>query len=137
MKVVLDTNVFISGIHWSGSSEKILRHWMEDRFTLVSSLPIIEELVKVLRSFKVPLDAEDISWWENLILEKSILVIPLQHIDIIKNDAEDNKFLEAAVEGEALYIISQDKHLLNVKEYQGMKIYHPDEFLTMLRSQNR
>lgn len=132
MKVVLDTNVFISGIHWTGSSEKILRAWMEDKFESVSSLPIIEEIVRVLMNFKIPLDADDISWWESLILEKSLVVVPTEEVDIVKNDPDDNKFIEAALEAQAEYIVSQDKHLLSIKEYNGIKIVHPEEFLKLL-----
>jgi len=58
VKAVLDTNVFISGIHWSGVSEKILRAWFLGKFELVSSIPIIEELKKTLISFKIPLDVD-------------------------------------------------------------------------------
>ena len=112
MRVVFDTNVFVSGIHWTGSSEKILRIWMEGKFELVSSLPIIQEIVRVLANFKVPLDAEDILWWESLILEKSMLVIPTEEVDVVKNDPDDNKFIEAALEAKADFIVSQDKHLL-------------------------
>jgi len=104
MRIVLDTNVFVSGIHWAGSSEKVLRAWMNEDFELVSSLPIIEELIRILLSFKIPLDPEDISWWESLILEKSILVIPTEKVDVVK-DPEDNKFIEAALEGKADYIV--------------------------------
>lgn len=131
MRIVLDTNIFVSGIHWTGLSEKILRAWIEGKFELISSLPIIDEMVKVLMSFKVPLELEDISWWESLILEKSIVIIPTEKIDIIK-DKDDNKFLEAALEGKANFIISQDKHLLILKEYRGIKIIHPNEFLKLL-----
>ncbi len=131
MRVVLDTNVFISGIHWTGSSEKILRTWMNNEFELVSSLPIIEELVRILMSFKVPLESEDISWWETLILEKSILVIPTKKVSIV-SDPDDNKFVEAALEGKAEYIVSQDKHLLVLKEYQAIKILHPNDFLKLI-----
>ena len=112
MRVVLDTNVFVSGIHWAGSSEKILRAWMDGKFELVSSLPIIEEIVRILANFKFPLDADNISWWESLILEKSLVVVPSEEVDIVKNDSDDNKFIEAALEAQAEYIICQDKHLL-------------------------
>ena len=132
MKVVLDTNIFVSGIHWSGSSEKILRAWMEGKFELVSSLPIIEEIIRVLTSFKIPLDADDISWWESLLLEKSLVVIPTEEVNIIKNDPDDNKFIEAALEAKTEYIVSQDKHLLVVKEYREIKIIPPEEFLRLL-----
>lgn len=61
MRVVLDTNIFVSGIHWTGSSERILRAWMDGKYELISSLPIIEEILRVLMNFKIHLDAEDIS----------------------------------------------------------------------------
>lgn len=126
---VLDTNIFVSGIHWNGASEKVLRAWLEGKFRHVSSVPIIDEIVRVLMTFKVPLEPEDISWWESLILEKSLLVFPIRHLEVVKNDPEDNKFIEAAVEGKAQFIVSQDRHLLDLKEYRGIKILHPDEFL--------
>ena len=132
MRVVLDTNVFISGIHWTGSSEKILRAWMNKEFELVSSLPIIDELVRILMSFKVPLEPDDISWWESLILEQSVIVVPIEKVDIVA-DPDDNKFVEAALEGKAEYIVSQDKHILVLKKYRGIKVLHPDEFLKLLR----
>jgi len=100
MRVVLDTNVFVSGIHWMGSSEKVLRAWINKEFELISSLPIIEELVRILMNFKVPLEPEDISWWESLMLEKSVIVVPTERINIV-SDPDDNKFVEAALEGMA------------------------------------
>lgn len=133
MKAVLDTNVFISGIHWTGSSEKILRAWILGKFKHITSVPIIEEIVKVLMAFKVPMDSASISWWESLILEKSTIVFPEEEIKLIKDDPDDDKFIEAAVESNADYIVSQDKkHLLVVKEYRGIKIIHPDEFVKLL-----
>jgi len=131
MRIVLDTNIFVSGIHWIGSSEKILRLWIEGKLVLISSIPIIDEIVKVLMNFKVPLEPEDISWWESLILEKSIIVFPSEKVEIVV-DKEDNKFLEAALEGKVQYLVSQDKHLLVLKEYRGIKIVHPDEFLKII-----
>ena len=91
---------------------------MEEQFGHVSSVPIIDEVVRVLMAFKVPLEPEDISWWESLILEKSSLVFPGEHLEVVKNDPDDNKFIEAAVEGNAQYIVSQDRHLLDIKEYR-------------------
>ena len=62
MKAVLDTKVFVSGIHWNGSSDKVLRAWKEGKFEHVSSLEIIEEISRTLSNFKVPLSADDILW---------------------------------------------------------------------------
>ncbi len=82
--------------------------------------------------FKIPLDSADISWWESLILERSSIVFPSEKVEVVESDPEDNKFIEAALEGNAQYIVSQDKHLLNVKEHCGIKIISPDEFLKLL-----
>lgn len=133
IKAVLDTNVYVSGIHWTGSSEKILRAWIEGTFRNISSVPIIDEVTKVLMAFKVPLESTDISWWEGLILEKARLVFPTEEIKVIKDDPDDDKFIEAAVEGGAQYVVSQDKkHVLKLKEYKGIKMIHPDEFVKLL-----
>jgi len=69
---------------------------------------------------------------EYLILEKSIIVIPDNKLEIIKDDPDDNKFLEAAVQGKAEFIISQDKHLLKIIEYERIKIVHPKDFIKMI-----
>jgi len=66
-----------------------------------------------------------------LILEKSVIVVPTEKIDVV-SDPDDNKFVEAALEGMAQYIVSQDKHLLVLKEYHGVKVLNPDEFLKLL-----
>ncbi|MEK6913288.1 MAG: putative toxin-antitoxin system toxin component, PIN family [Nanoarchaeota archaeon] len=67
------------------------------------------------------------------ILEKFLqfltLINPTQQVDIIKEDIEDNKIIECAVESKADYILSYDKHLLNMKEYKGTKIIKPEEIL--------
>ena len=128
MRAVLDTNVFVSRIHWSGASEKVLRLWFLGKFKLISSAETIEEFVKIITSFKIPMKTEEILWWESLILEKSELVVPNEKITIVKDDPDDNKFIEAALEGKAEYIVTRDKHLLKIKEFKGIKIITPEEF---------
>lgn len=61
MKIVIDTNVFVSGIHWDSLSRGVLRAWQSGNVELISSLPIIQELTRVLRSFKIPMSPEDIA----------------------------------------------------------------------------
>lgn len=59
------------------------------------------------------------------------MVIPTEEFNVVL-DPDDNKFIEAAVEGKAEFIISQDKHLLILKNYKGIKILKPEEFLEIL-----
>ncbi|HLC64790.1 MAG TPA: putative toxin-antitoxin system toxin component, PIN family [Candidatus Nanoarchaeia archaeon] len=131
MKVVLDTNIFISGIHWSGGSEKILRAWFSGKFILVISPEIISEITETLASFRVPMEKEDIAWWKKALINKSLLVAPSFKVDVVKSDPDDNKFIEAALSGNADYIITQDKHLLDIKNYEGIAILPPNEFLAI------
>jgi len=133
MRVVLDTNVFISGIFWEGNfCSQIINAWKEKKFYLVSSIELIEELIKTLKYFKIQMLEEIIEEWRNLIISNSILVECSNKIDIIKEDPEDNRFLEAAIAGKADLIVSQDKHLLNLKEYDNIKILKPEEAILML-----
>ena len=128
MKSVLDTNVFISGIFWIGASNKVILNWKEGKFTLVTSLKTISELVKVLKDFKIKLPDEMIEEWIDLIVRNSIIAEPKEKIEAVKDDPKDNIFIETAVAGNADYIVTQDNHLLKLKEFGGIKILTPEEF---------
>ncbi|MDP3765639.1 MAG: putative toxin-antitoxin system toxin component, PIN family [Nanoarchaeota archaeon] len=132
MKVVLDTNILISGIFWKGSSNKIITNWKEGKFILVTSLEAISEIIKVLKDFKIKLSDEIIKEWIDLIVRNSIIVEPKEKIAIVKDDQKDSIFIETAVAGNVDYIISQDKHLLKLKEFRRIKIITPEEFLKLL-----
>ena len=128
MKVVLDTNIFISGIFWRGSSNKVILNWKEGKFTLVTSLKAVSEIIKVLKDFKIKLSDDMIKEWIDLIIRNSIIVEPKEKIAIVKDDSKDNIFIETAVAGNVDYIVSQDNHLLKLKEFRGIKIITPEEF---------
>ncbi|MBI2576657.1 putative toxin-antitoxin system toxin component, PIN family [Candidatus Woesearchaeota archaeon] len=128
MKVVLDTNVFISGIFWKGDSHRVITHWKEGQFTLVTSLEVVSEIIKVLKDFKIKLSDDMVKEWVDLIVRNSIMVEPKEKIAIVKDDPKDNIFIETAVAGYVDYIISQDNHLLKLKEFRGIKIITPEVF---------
>ena len=133
MIAVLDTNVFISGMFWEGNFwSQIIDKWKRREIELVSSLDIVGELVKTLKGFKIPMPEDMIEEWKNLIIKNSTIVESLSKIDLIMDDSEDNKFLEAAIDGKADLIISQDHHLLNLKEYKGIKIVKPEDAINLI-----
>lgn len=134
MRATIDTNVFVSGIFWEGNfCSQIIDKWKNKKFKLVSSIEIINELVKTLKDFKIQMPEEMIEEWRNLIIENSIIVEPTIKLNVIKEDSDDNKFLEASITGKVDIIISQDRHLLRLKEYQGIKIINPEEALLLLK----
>ena len=133
IRIVADTNIFISGIFWEGNfSSQVIDLWKGGKIELISSLPIVEEIIRNLRGFKIEMDEKNVKEWEQIILENAILVEPSEKLDIVKEDSDDNKFLEAAITGNAGYVITQDKHLLKIKEFQGIKIVKPEQFLEIL-----
>ncbi len=133
MRVILDTNVFVSGIFWEGNfCSQIIERWKNRKFELVSSIGIIDELIKTLRNFKIQMPEDMIEEWRNLIIENSIIIESTIKLNVIKDDPDDDKFLEIGVMGKADFIISQDRHLLKLKKYNGIKIVSPEEALLLL-----
>src|SRR3989344_8515374 len=105
MRVVLDTNVFISGIFWGGMSGEILAAAEDEQFELVTSLECIYELHRVLSEFKDKLGSDFVEFWTRFAISKSLIVLPQIHFKEIKSDPDDDKFLDAAVAGKASYIV--------------------------------
>ena len=133
MKVVLDTNIFVSGTFWKSSlSRQILDSWDNDKFTLVSSNEMIAELVRILRDFKVRMADDEIELIKENIFSKAIIVEPLERVQIVKDDPDDDKFFEAAIAGGVGWIVSQDRHLLKVRVYRGVNVVTPEEFMYLL-----
>ena len=134
-KVVLDTNVLASGlIKKDGPPGKILKAWRKGLFSLVISPNIIEEINRVLREkefSKRGITDDDVKSLSFALLLNAIVVIPTVKIEVIKEDPEDNKFLECALAGKADYIVSGDKrHLQSLKKFQGIPILSPAKFLS-------
>ena len=135
MKVVLDTNVIVSGTFWTGNSFKVLELVNQEDIVLIITLPILQEYDRIIHSEEI-MEKTTIYQQRRIqalqkILSKATIVEPKERIEIIKNDPDDNKFLEAAIEAKADYIISQDKHLFIIKEFRNIKIIKPEEFLNL------
>jgi len=136
ISVILDTNIFISGIFWEGNlCSEIIDAWRDERLILITSLELIKELVDTLQDFKIEMPEDTIEAWRKSIMENAILVSPTEKLDIVKNDPQDNKFFEAAVAGKAQYLVSQDKkHILSIPEFRGVKTLSPEEFVKILNA---
>ena len=118
MRIVLDTNVFISGIFFSGPPYQILKSWRDGRIELLVSPSILEEYqrigIELASKFR---DVDLRPFWDLLAIQAHIVLAPTLP-PVIHDDPSDDKFLEAAVAGNASYVISGDKHLLTLREYQ-------------------
>ena len=133
MRVVFDTNVLLSSVLWHGSvSQKLLFKLIHSDVEIFSSIEIISEFHKVLkRDFEYSDD--EITYILEKIFSFVTLIRPLQKLDIVKDDPEDNKIIECAVAASSDYIITYDKHLLNLKEFKNIKIITPEKALELIK----
>lgn len=131
-KVVIDTNVFVSGLTFKGKPREVLDLlWRGDIEALIPPF-ILRELELTLKK-DFGWEKDQIEHTIEIINSKTILVHPKKKISIIKAKDDDNRILECAIEGRVQYLISGDrKHLLPLIEYQGTKILSPSEFLKLL-----
>ena len=135
IKVVIDTNIYISAIFWGGKPRQIIDLGRDAAILVLSSVDILREIRETLL-IKFRLTPDDV---ERILLDLATFTIPIevaQSIQAVEDDPDDNKFIECAVAGQADYVISGDRHLLRLKEYAGITILNAAEFLTRLSRSN-
>jgi putative PIN family toxin of toxin-antitoxin system len=139
LRVVLDTNIYISAILFGGKCEEILKLANQTLFEVVISKKILEEIKSVLKG-KFYWTDKQITEVVKYIREIASVISPEIPLSIIKEDPADNKIIECAFFSNASYIVTGDKHLLPLREYKGMnrmvhtkgiKIVSPGEFLRL------
>jgi len=129
LKVVIDTNVFISSF-FGGIPREIINFWKCGKITLCLSQEIIEEYIDVLNRLGLK-DEKEIQKLTRLFAESynSIFTIATPNLNIVEDDPDDNKFIECAVALDSKIIISGDKHLKNIRKYIDIHIMSPKEFV--------
>lgn len=127
MKIVLDTNILISAFVFGGKPRQILSLMLEGKIQAFISPILIAEFFDVVNK-KFNLSDEELTLTRSHIENKLIIVQPKRDIKIARDD-DDNRVLEAALEGKCSYIITGDKDLLDLKIYKNIKIVTPDIFL--------
>jgi len=131
MRVVLDTNVLVSASFWRGPSFTATEFAISGRIISITSIEILKEYSGILkRDFK--LSEEDIQKRVGCIALFSELTGLSNPINAIKADPKDNKIIEAAVEGNADFIVSGDRHLLELKKFRNINIITPRTLVEIL-----
>lgn len=131
MRAVIDTNIIVSA-YLGGALEHILKAFKAGKFRLVVSKAIVDEYFRVLRRPKFGIKGEEFADFASLLLVKAEFVTPLEPVAAIQADPSDDKFLEAALEGKADYLVSGDAHLLKLKTFRGIPILTAREFIKRL-----
>ena len=139
VRVVLDANIFISSlISELGNPAKIINRWLEEEFEVLISPPIIDEILRVTAyerlQKKYAKVHENRLEFAALISKQATWIEPQKKLDVVPDDESDNRYFECAAAGNAQHIISDDEHLLQVGEYQGITVLTPAAFLALLDS---
>lgn len=128
-KFVFDTNILISSTIWDGSvAQKLLYKLIEQNAVIFSSTEILAEYQEILKRDFDYSDKEVADIMEK-VLQFITLINPRIKVNAVKEDVDDNKIIECALESKADYIISYDKHILNLKKYKEIKIVRPEEII--------
>lgn len=128
LRVVLDSNVIVSGLGWSGPPARIVDAALDGRLELLTSRALLTELRRVLAYPKLAKVIDSAEQLVDLVEASSVVVHPVGVLEVV-DDESDNRVLEAAVEGAADYIVSGDAHLLGLGSFQGIPIMAPGQFV--------
>ena len=132
LKVVIDTNVFVSGIFFSGPPSRILKAWQDDRIQIVVSEDIIAEYRRIMAALSAKFEDVNMDPVLELLFIEAELVPSHSFEEPVCEDPDDDKFLACAMTSKSQYIISGDKHLLKIGRYFNTNIVTPRYFLDHL-----
>jgi uncharacterized protein len=133
IRAVLDANVYVSAaVRPQGPSGQIIDRFLRgEAFEIVMSQPVVEEVLRALAYPKVRkyirpgLDVE--LWFEDIVV-LAHLVAGERELEGASKDRDDDKYIAAAIEGQAGFVVAGDSDLLDLKEYEGIRIVSPRVF---------
>ncbi|HLC75299.1 MAG TPA: putative toxin-antitoxin system toxin component, PIN family [Candidatus Nanoarchaeia archaeon] len=138
MRVTLDTNIVVSGMFWRGVSSKILDLVMQKKIIAVASPEIVKEYIDIVTSDEIIAKTDELQQARleafHTLISCMETIEPHDTQRIVPDDEDDDKFLHCAHEGHCDYVITQDKHLLRIKQYENIKIATPQEVLDKITS---
>jgi len=130
VRIVIDTNVIISAIFWTGKPKQLLNKVRHKKVIYLTSKDLLDELRDILvrkdKPFK--LSEGEAERAVTGIQELGEIVQTHSQVTVCK-DQRDNQVIECAIDGEAEYIVSGDIHLLELKTFRGVKIITVSDFL--------
>lgn len=129
MRVILDTNVLVSGVMGSGAPSDVVAAWYESRYEIAATHEIIAEYRRIATRLMSRFGDTGFDRLIDLIENVAALVEPARHLDLHCDDPDDIKFLEAAVGARAKYLVTGDKALLRVRRFPYGRVVTVREFL--------
>jgi putative PIN family toxin of toxin-antitoxin system len=129
LKVVMDTNVFVSGVFFSGPPYQILKAWQSGEFELIVSREILDEYRRVGEILGEEHPGVDLKPVLNFVLEHAKVYKSAVLKEPVCEDPDDDKFIACALASGSKIIVSGDKHLLKISGYQRIQVLKPRAFV--------
>jgi putative PIN family toxin of toxin-antitoxin system len=134
---VLDTNVLVSALCLPGSlPAELLRRWLVREYVLLLSEHILAELADVLRRPKIVrrfgITEEKAQAFVEILRDLAQIVPGMLTVEAVRDDPKDNPVVACALEGNANFLVSGDRHLKNLGQYEAVRIISPAEFRAVL-----
>lgn len=132
MNVILDTNIFVAGVFFSGPPATILRAWRDGRITLVVSPQIMDEYRRVTHELATQFPAVDPGPPLELFAVHARMVEAPPLPEVVCTDPTDDMFLACAIASNSRVVVSGDKALLRTSGYRSVEVITPRAFLSRL-----
>ncbi len=129
MRIVLDTNVFLSGVFFSGPPNRILRAWRDGQVKLLVSAEIFDEYRHVGVKLAKRYAGVDLEPFLALLAVESEIVSAAALSELVCEDPDDDKFFACALSGRCKLIVSGDRHLKRASGYGGVVVLSPRQFV--------
>jgi putative PIN family toxin of toxin-antitoxin system len=129
LKIILDTNVFISGVFFSGPPYLILEGWRDGKILLVVSPEIFEEYQRVGEILAQDYPSINLKPFLEYVLRNAEIFYSPKLDQPICDDPDDDKFFACALASRSSIIVSGDKHLLKASGYKGIQVLKPRDFI--------
>ena len=138
LRAVVDTNVFVAAIFWRSMARECLARFARREFEAVVSEAILREFAETAWDLKIEEELpQNPQPWLNWINGRATIIAPTPLNELVCPDADDEKFIECAVAARAGYIVSRDRHLLQLVKPFRISIVDDREFLAILKRQQR
>ena len=132
MKVVLDSNIFVSSFFWAGNPRKVFDRVTNGFDELYITDEILNEIASVMLCKKFEVNEDAIEEYIKIIDSYSTKLSSKNILDGVSRDKDDNKVLQCGVDGNVGFIITGDNDLLVIKEYKKIRIMKPKDYLDLL-----
>ena len=133
MKIVLDANIVISSFFWGGNPRLVVERVIAGLDELFITKEILDEIENVISRPKFHAENDKIHYYISSLEEIGNIISPKKRIKNGSRDKNDNKYIECGITADADYIISGDIHLLELKEYDTIKIVTAKDYMTIFQ----